>query len=103
MAESAENASTGQPAAAPAARRRPRRSTAPVAASDGAPATRTAAPAGQDWSTWPTYNKAALGFRDFWYPVQWARRIGSKPMQITLLGEKIALIRDGDKVRALHD
>ncbi|GAA2404641.1 hypothetical protein GCM10010191_10470 [Actinomadura vinacea] len=79
------------------ARRRPRRAGGP------APAAKTPAPAGQDWSSWPTYNDATLGFRDFWYPVQWARRIGSKPMPITLLGEKIVLIRDGDTVRALHD
>ncbi|MFC5754221.1 Rieske 2Fe-2S domain-containing protein, partial [Actinomadura rugatobispora] len=60
-------------------------------------------PAGQDWSAWPVYNDAALGFRDFWYPVEWARKIGSKPVPVTLLGEKIVLVRDGGTVRALHD
>nr|WP_306317163.1 MULTISPECIES: aromatic ring-hydroxylating dioxygenase subunit alpha [unclassified Streptomyces] len=50
------------------------------------------------------YNSAELGFRDYWYPVQWAGQITEKPVQITLLGEKIMLARD-DKgvVRALHD
>lgn len=99
----AENTDT--PTAAPAARRRPRRSAGAAAAiaKPGAAPSGTSAPAGQDWSSWPTYNDATLGFRNFWYPVQWARRIGAKPVPITLLGEKIVLIRDGDKVRALHD
>ncbi|MFG1687811.1 Rieske 2Fe-2S domain-containing protein [Nonomuraea sp. NPDC049269] len=77
------------------ARRRPRRATATAVQPPSSP--------GQDWSAWPAYNDAALGFRDFWYPVEWAARIGSKPVPITLLGEKIVLIRDGDVVRALHD
>ncbi|MEU7858298.1 Rieske 2Fe-2S domain-containing protein [Nonomuraea sp. NPDC049141] len=77
------------------ARRRPRRATATAVKPPSSP--------GQDWSAWPAYNDAALGFRDFWYPVEWAARIGSKPVPITLLGEKIVLIRDGDVVRALHD
>lgn len=89
MAEPAENTPV-------TARRRPRRAAAPAAA-------KAPSPAGQDWSAWPTYNDATFGFRDFWYPVQWARSIGSKPVPITLLGEKIVLIRDGDTVRALHD
>jgi nitrite reductase/ring-hydroxylating ferredoxin subunit len=58
---------------------------------------------GQDWSQWPTYNAATLGFRDHWYPVVWEREIGDKPHAITLLGEKIVLVRDGDKVYGLHD
>ncbi|WP_433135844.1 Rieske 2Fe-2S domain-containing protein [Actinomadura nitritigenes] len=86
-----------RPDGVPAARRRPRRRTAAPAGA------RPEAPAGQDWSAWPTYNDAELGFRDFWYPVEWARRIGAKPVPVTLLGEKIVLIRDGGTVRALHD
>jgi nitrite reductase/ring-hydroxylating ferredoxin subunit len=58
---------------------------------------------GQDWSQWPTYNAATLGFRDHWYPVVWEREIGDKPYAVTLLGEKIVLVRDGDKVYGLHD
>lgn len=58
---------------------------------------------GQTWKSWPTYDSAELGLRDYWYPVQWAERIRKKPMPIKLLGEDIVLIRDGDQIRALHD
>lgn len=58
---------------------------------------------GNDWSTWPTYDSASLGFRNYWYPLMWAEQIGDKPVPVTLLGEKIMLIRDGDDIRALHD
>ncbi|MEU8633556.1 aromatic ring-hydroxylating dioxygenase subunit alpha [Amycolatopsis sp. NPDC048633] len=60
-------------------------------------------PGRRDWSTWPRYEKAALGFREYWYPVAWSRKIGKKPRAIQVLGEKIMLIRDGGEVRALHD
>ena len=68
------------------------------------PAGRAARPQpGQDWSQWPTYNAATLGFRDHWYPVVWEREIGDKPYPVTLLGEKVVLVRDGDTVYGLHD
>jgi phenylpropionate dioxygenase-like ring-hydroxylating dioxygenase large terminal subunit len=56
-----------------------------------------------DWATWPKYEAAVMGFRNYWYPVRWSRQVGRKPIQVTLLGEKIMLVRDGGKVRALHD
>ena len=57
----------------------------------------------RDWATWPRYEAAALGFRNFWYPVAWSRSIGRKPTSLKLLGEPIMLIRDRGRVRALHD
>lgn len=57
----------------------------------------------RDWSTWPKYEAAALGFRNFWYPVAWSSQIGRKPHAVKLLGEPLMLIRDGSRVRALHD
>jgi len=57
----------------------------------------------RDWSTWPKYEAAALGFRNFWYPVAWSRQIGTRPKPIRLLGEPLMLIRDAGQVRALHD
>jgi nitrite reductase/ring-hydroxylating ferredoxin subunit len=54
-------------------------------------------------SSWPRYSAAALGFRNYWYPVMLAREIGRKPRPITLCGEKIALFKDGDRVFALND
>lgn len=33
--------------------------------------TRGAASLGRDsWDTWPTYDAAVLGFRDYWYPIR---------------------------------
>ena len=56
-----------------------------------------------DWATWPKYEAAALGFRDYWYPVSWSRKVTKKPIQVTVCGEKIMLIREAGTVRALHD
>ncbi|WP_213453529.1 Rieske 2Fe-2S domain-containing protein [Rhizomonospora bruguierae] len=58
---------------------------------------------GQDWSTWPRYDNAVLGLRNYWYPVGWADGIGRKPVPIKLLGEEIVLVREGDRIYALHD
>ncbi|GAA4730885.1 hypothetical protein GCM10023350_12750 [Nocardioides endophyticus] len=58
---------------------------------------------GNDWSSWPTYDAASRGFRNYWYPIMWAEQIGQKPVPITLLGEKIVLVREGDQIHALHD
>jgi nitrite reductase/ring-hydroxylating ferredoxin subunit len=49
------------------------------------------------------YNDSELGLRNYWYPVEWAEKIGQKPMAVQLLGEKIALVRDGDQIHALRD
>lgn len=56
-----------------------------------------------DWSTWPKYEAAVLGFRNYWYPVTWSRKVTDKPIAVTVLGEKIMLIRDKGRVRALND
>jgi phenylpropionate dioxygenase-like ring-hydroxylating dioxygenase large terminal subunit len=56
-----------------------------------------------DWATWPKYEAAVLGFREYWYPVTWSRKVGRKPIQVTVLGEQIMLIREAGVVRALHD
>jgi phenylpropionate dioxygenase-like ring-hydroxylating dioxygenase large terminal subunit len=56
-----------------------------------------------DWATWPKYEAAVLGFREYWYPVTWSRKVGKKPIQVTVLGEQIMLIREDGVVRALYD
>ncbi|MDF1604508.1 Rieske 2Fe-2S domain-containing protein [Nocardioides sp. YIM 152315] len=58
---------------------------------------------GKDWSTWPTYDAAELGLRNYWYPIMWAEQVGQKPVPIELLGERIVLVRDHDEIYALHD
>lgn len=52
---------------------------------------------------WPRYDAAALGFRNYWYPVLFARDLGRRPVSITLLGERLVLFREGEKVYALQD
>jgi phenylpropionate dioxygenase-like ring-hydroxylating dioxygenase large terminal subunit len=80
--------------------------TMPPVDDEQAPARRQAnvgGPGRRDWSTWPRYEAAALGFREYWYPVAWSRKVGRKPRAVRVLGDKIMLIRDGGEVRALHD
>jgi phenylpropionate dioxygenase-like ring-hydroxylating dioxygenase large terminal subunit len=60
-------------------------------------------PGRQDWSTWPHYQAAAAGFRGYWYPVCYSSQLTGKPKQVTLLGEKIVLIRDAGTAYALVD
>jgi len=55
------------------------------------------------WSAWPRYSAAALGFRNYWYPVMTSRSLGKKPRAITLCGEKIVLVREGGRAHALHN
>lgn len=57
----------------------------------------------RDWATWPRYEAAGLGFRNFWYPAAWSRQIGRRPTPVRLLGEPLMLIRDRGRVRTLHD
>lgn len=60
-------------------------------------------PGRQDWSTWPNYQAAAAGFRGYWYPVCYSSQLTGKPKGITLLGERIVLIRDRGTAYALKD
>lgn len=58
----------------------------------------------QDWTTWPVYDAAATGFRNYWYPVAWSNTVTGEPQQVVLCGEKIMLMRDVDgSLGALHD
>ncbi|WP_281690347.1 aromatic ring-hydroxylating dioxygenase subunit alpha [Pseudonocardia thermophila] len=60
-------------------------------------------PGRQDWSSWPHYEAAASGFRGYWYPVCYSSQLTGKPKQVTLLGEKILLLRDRGVPYALKD
>ncbi|MDP5182524.1 Rieske 2Fe-2S domain-containing protein [Blastococcus sp. BMG 814] len=91
----AENVTTESPALAPAVRKprgeRARRSR------------RGKLPGRQDWSSWPHYQSAAAGFRGYWYPVAFSSQITGKPTGVTLLGERIMVMRDKGTVYALKD
>ncbi|GLZ47737.1 (2Fe-2S)-binding protein [Actinomycetospora sp. NBRC 106375] len=60
---------------------------------------------GSDWSTWSTYDRAELGFRDHWYPAVWAHEVGRTPVPVTICGEKVVLVRDDrtGAIKGLHD
>ncbi len=49
------------------------------------------------------YERAALGFRNYWYPAIGEREVGRLPKRIVLLGEPIALVRRGKHVYAVQD
>ncbi|MFI5266477.1 MAG: Rieske 2Fe-2S domain-containing protein [Chloroflexota bacterium] len=56
----------------------------------------------RSWNTWPAYDAAELGLREYWYPVVWSGRLGRKPVSVKVLGEDVMLLRDADgKARAL--
>src|SRR5437867_3474053 len=55
------------------------------------------------FATWPRYRRAALGFREHWYPVMWSRKLRGKPVGMNLLGDDIVFVRQGGAVHALHD
>jgi len=57
----------------------------------------------QDWGSWPRYNAAVVGFRNYWYPVMLSRKLRRRPVSVVLLGARIMFIRDGGKAYALHD
>src|SRR5437588_3841504 len=52
---------------------------------------------------WVRYNEAAVGFRNYWYPVMLSRSLGRKPVPMTLLGEQIVFFRNGKRVSALNN
>jgi phenylpropionate dioxygenase-like ring-hydroxylating dioxygenase large terminal subunit len=55
-------------------------------------------------SHYPRYDAAALGYRNYWYPVMFAKDLGKKPVGLTLLGERIVFCRGTDgRAYALHD
>src|ERR1700761_116550 len=54
-------------------------------------------------STFPAYDAAELGFRNYWHPVLASKSLGSKPIPITICGDKIVLMRDKGVARALKD
>lgn len=57
-----------------------------------------------DWSSWPVYDQATLGLRDYWYPVRWSNTVTTEPEEVVLCGERIMLMRDADgSARALHN
>lgn len=57
----------------------------------------------RETSIWPRYDAAVLGFRNYWCPVMWSRKLGSKPVSVTMLGDPLMFIREQGKPYALFD
>ncbi len=55
-----------------------------------------------DWSTWPRYEAATVGFREYWYPVMRTRQLKRWAVR-TLLGDHVLFFRDGGKIYALNN
>jgi phenylpropionate dioxygenase-like ring-hydroxylating dioxygenase large terminal subunit len=51
----------------------------------------------------PTYEEAALGLPNYWYPVMFSVQIGKRPKAVKLLGKDLVLTRVKRKVYALED
>lgn len=57
-----------------------------------------------DWSSWPVYDAAADGLRNYWYPVEWSAEVGRHPVGVRVCAEDLVLQRDEHgTVHALHD
>jgi len=56
-----------------------------------------------DWASWPAYESADTGLRNYGYPVMWSKDVNRRPQTVRLLGESVMLIRDGGTVSALSD
>ncbi len=56
-----------------------------------------------DWSSWPRYEDATLGFREYWYPAMASSELGGRAIARTLLGDRVLFIREKGTVRALSD
>ena len=57
-----------------------------------------------DWARWPTYDAAATGLREYWYPAAWSSQVSRQPIAVEVCTERIVLQRDVDGAAyALHD
>jgi len=57
-----------------------------------------------DWNSWPTYDAAAAGLREYWYPVAWSSQVSTEPIGVEVCGEQVVLQRDEHGIaRGLHD
>lgn len=57
-----------------------------------------------DWGSWPAYDAAASGLRDYWYPVAWSSQVSRKPTGVRVCDTPIVVQRDEHgRAWALHD
>jgi phenylpropionate dioxygenase-like ring-hydroxylating dioxygenase large terminal subunit len=76
---------------------------APVAPAEGKARGKPTESRGRlSWATWPKYETAVLGLRNYWYPVTWSRKVGREPVSALLCGETLSLVRDSDGLRCVR-
>ena len=51
----------------------------------------------------PRYRAASEGLQNYWYPVAFSKKIGRKPVPVTICGEQLFLIRHEGRAFALND
>ncbi|MBM3941047.1 MAG: Rieske 2Fe-2S domain-containing protein, partial [SAR202 cluster bacterium] len=49
------------------------------------------------------YERAVMGFKNYWYPVCGSREVTRRPRRVMLLGEPLALVRRRGKAYAMID
>ena len=51
----------------------------------------------------PTYEQAAIGLPNYWYPVMFSVQLGKRPKPYTLLGQNILFVRRQNRAYALEN
>jgi phenylpropionate dioxygenase-like ring-hydroxylating dioxygenase large terminal subunit len=55
-----------------------------------------------DWATWPRYEAAVMGWRNYWYPVAWSRKVrGRRALRVMVCGEVVWLRRRKGRLNAV--
>src|SRR2546428_8523978 len=57
----------------------------------------------RDLRPWRRYEEAALGFKNYWYPATWSRKVGSKPLVLKVLGRPLMFYRANGRAYAFLD
>ena len=51
----------------------------------------------------PTYEQAAIGLPNYWYPVMFSVQLGKRPKPYTLLGQNLMLVRRQGRAYAIEN
>jgi phenylpropionate dioxygenase-like ring-hydroxylating dioxygenase large terminal subunit len=63
-----------------------------------------AQPPGSALRRWPNYEAAAIGLREYWYPVMPSRKLGRKKMSAArIAGRELCLLRENGKIYVLEN
>src|SRR6266849_4656018 len=51
----------------------------------------------------PTYEEAAMGLPNYWYPAMFSVQLGKRPKAVKMLGQDLVFVRFNKKAYALED